>query len=246
MKEVYSNMFLIHLFDEQFISTILSDIVPSDTKIHVKTKSILTTCGSKFGSQISALVNADRTTFIHRIYEPITDLLRPRTPFASVITKYLTDDDLYWIRNRLYTLDFWIFRQVCCNLRDHIVEFQSGYSDMVILGILASAKETLFGFLLYLTYVATQKDTPDHLPETLIKTYCTSILLVADHYVPFLKGAILDVWVEYKDLLTQWIKLDDNPIFFQCSYDNLIAFAKGKTATELIEDVSGEDMIRWR
>lgn len=57
-REVYSNMFIIKLFDTHAFATLLQDINPRDTKIYVKNKRIVELFRDYFSEGITSLLRA--------------------------------------------------------------------------------------------------------------------------------------------------------------------------------------------
>lgn len=56
-REVYSNMFIIKLFDTHALATLLQDINPRDTKIYVKNKKIIELFKNYFSQNISVMLH---------------------------------------------------------------------------------------------------------------------------------------------------------------------------------------------
>lgn len=56
-REVYSNMFIIKLFDTHAIATLMQDINPRDTKIYVKNKQIIELYKELFSKSISTMLH---------------------------------------------------------------------------------------------------------------------------------------------------------------------------------------------
>ena len=56
-REVYSNQFIIKLFDTHAIATLMQDINPRDTKIFVKNKQIIELFKEYFSENVSAMLH---------------------------------------------------------------------------------------------------------------------------------------------------------------------------------------------
>jgi len=74
-KEVYSNMFLLHLFDENLLITLLQDINIKDLKLYVKQKKIILLFKKYFGSSISQLVRSSPNKIVATLYAPIDEFV---------------------------------------------------------------------------------------------------------------------------------------------------------------------------
>jgi hypothetical protein len=69
----------------------------------------------------------------------------------KTLKKHFTDDDIYHIKDNMYSLDFWIYVSLLDGLKN--INLKADYSDTNIFGIIASIMETLPGFLLYITFM---------------------------------------------------------------------------------------------
>lgn len=61
-----------------------------------------------------------------------------------------------YLKETLYTVDAWLFQELLTQIANGDLGWQSKYSDYSILGILASLKDTLLGFILYYVYMIDQ------------------------------------------------------------------------------------------
>jgi hypothetical protein len=58
----------------------------------------------------------------------------------KILKKYLNEDDLYHIKDAMYSLDFWIYDKMLEELST--VNLSAEYSDSNILGIISSMMDT--------------------------------------------------------------------------------------------------------
>jgi len=148
----------------------------------------------------------------------------------------------------LYTVDFWIVRGFCKKLQTYAVRLDLLYSSIVVVGILATIKETLFGFLLYYFFLKQQAITQkrpfqEHL---LLELYMKEVLGVAHEYRVKIELILLELIEEFSDVLHHWIVLDDNKAFMQVVLDNWQNFMSYHTPENFWGSLSGEDVIWFR
>ena len=135
----------------------------------------------------------------------------------DILKKNINEDDVYHIKDNMYTLDFWINEY----LLEHIntINLKKDYSDTNILGIISYMMETTLGFLLYTTYIKhnlnrTKNNTIDDL-SVLYDIYCIDVLNLDKTYAKKMKKLLKDMEIEFEDILKLWIEIDDNKRFFK-------------------------------
>jgi hypothetical protein len=136
----------------------------------------------------------------------------------------------------------------------HTIELLTTYSGlrevywtMGLIWISAILKETLFGFLLYITFLTSQtKKEHMHLIDALIHIYIVDVLQITQWRKDELKELLHYQISYYAHLLSLWIKLDDNGQFFAIAYENRQFFIAGKTVDTIMHTVSWEDVVWLR
>ena len=98
------------------------------------------------------MVKNTDSQFIEAVYQDIAKNLEHKE-FIKTLKKELTAQDIYHIKENIYNLDFRISKKFCRALLEQKILLKNDYSDLVILGIFSTIRETFFGFLIYLTYL---------------------------------------------------------------------------------------------
>ena len=249
LKEVYSNMFIITLFDQNFIATVLQDINPSDMKVYLKNSHIIKEFDSHFSQRIQKLINTKQKDFLEHVYAPFNNLLPENVGFMEVIKKHLTSFDISTIKSRLYTADFRIMQDMYIAMEPYKQQLQDMYGSMTIFWICAWCKDTIFGLLLSMAHI--QKNAPkQHATqwlEFLLSVYVVDILNIAPELQDIFLKVIRALFEQYTTMLHQRILIDDNPVYLQFLTDNLAVFGLNKTMDDMSHDVVWEDIIwcKW-
>ncbi len=244
LREVYSNIFILKLFDENFLATILQDINTKDVKIYLKQKEILTHFKDVFWHKISSMLGKKDTHFVKEVYESTQETLGDQLPFLENVVKYLHEKDISNIKESLYTLDFWIYQYLVELLNTDKEKLIIQYSGQSIMGILASARDTLFGFLLYLTFLEQSPMTP-HL-ETLLFIYVSDILNISEQFQPLFIRIIKEIQRFFLPFLQARNETDDNKNFLHIGLENWLFFADWKTQWQILGATTWEDILWLR
>ncbi len=248
-REVYSNMFIIKLFDTHAIATLFQDINPRDTKVYVKNKQIIRLFKDYFGDDISSLLRSRGKNLVHEFYQPLADCVPAIPAFMETVERSVMKEEYDYLKESLYTVDTWLFHELLQRVAASNLQWRQKYSDYSVLGILASLKDTLFGFILYYTYLWEQSEKNGHsyLAEDLfLKIYIIDVLNIAEEYYPFFAALIKELATTWKPLWSLWISLDDNAAYFQIGYENRKFFILNKSAEDIMTGVVGEDIIWLR
>jgi hypothetical protein len=133
IKDIYSSICILKLFDENFIATVFQDINPKDIRIFIKNKNILQIFRKMFGERISALVKQNKDEVSKQVYGEIGSLLANEKKFLKTIQKNLTDTDIYHLKENTYNLDFWLSQSFYETINKRKIQLKERYSDQVIL-----------------------------------------------------------------------------------------------------------------
>jgi hypothetical protein len=221
-KEVYSNMFILKLFNESFINTILQDINQKNLKIYITNQQMLKTFKNVLGQELSHLMKADDETIIDQVYRRVEVFLPAISHFVSTLHDYLDGDDVEQIKENLYTLDLWMWLEALQYLGEEEVDFASNYGDLSILGVIAGMRDTLFGLLLYLTHLQKEASEAqiDLKLQALKKIYILDVLNLSESYLDVFDRMIEKLLIRYHPILNLWISLDDNKKYFGIGLGN--------------------------
>lgn len=247
-KEVYSNMFILKLFDENFINTILQDINTKTMRVHVSNPAILNMFKNILWREISRTMKLSNKALLTQVYTPVAQQLTSMPHFLPTVCKRLTDNDCVHLKENLYTIDLRLWRETIGLLEEHEVHLSDTYGDMSILWILAGLRETLFGYLLYYTHLLAQEATAgiSYKLHALKKIYILDVLNISEHHFTPISAIIEQMVIRYHPLLTQWISLDDNKGFFNVWANNRMRYSEQYTEDKLALESAGEDIVWLR
>lgn len=149
--------------------------------------------------------------FIDSVYSDITQLLENKN-FAPLLKKYFTHQDIYHIKENIYNLDFWINKYFLRAIQTNNIPLQSDYSDLALMNIFATARETFFGLLIYITYLKDYINTKNTQVDTsiFIKIYIQDILHIDEHHHKKIIDIIENIQADFNEIITHWIQIDDN------------------------------------
>jgi len=238
-KNIYSNMHMVRMFDENFLATFLQWINTKDIKLYVNNKHILEQFKWMFSKNIGEIVKKNKNEMIDHLYKDKLKNIFEKLSLNKVLKKSLNDEDFFHIKDSMYSLDFWIYDRLLDEFAD--LELKKGYSDTNILWILSSLMDTLFGFMLYINYL--KKNNHNKLDE-LYEIYCMDVLNISKHHSEQLIQKIKKMEKNFEKILSLWIELDDNDSFFKIASTNWSNFVQGKE--NVYKLVSWEDVLWFR
>ena len=193
------------------------------------------------------MVQASDKQFIESAYQDIAKNLE-HNDFIKTLKKELTEQDIYHIKENIYNLDFWISKKFFRAITDNKILLKKEYSDLVILGIFSTIRETLSGFLIYLTYLKDQSSTKDTSIdiELLITLYIQDILNIDEYYLKKIMNIITTIQADFNEIIKHWIEIDDNKDYLKIGYDNRVFFSGKKSLEETRKKIISEDIIRFK
>ncbi len=247
IKNIYSNISLLKSFDETFIATILQDINPKDIRLYIKNKKIIELFKWLIGQEVSEMVHTSDSEFIESTYKDISKNLDHKE-FIKILKKELSEQDIYHIKENIYNLDFWISKKFFRLVAEKKILLKKDYSDLAILGIFSSIRETFSGFLIYLTYLRDETNTKN-IPldiSLLIKLYVQDILNIDEYYHHAIIDGINSLQADFNEIIKYWIEIDDNKDYLKIGYDNRIKFSGNKTLEETKKKIISEDIIWFK
>jgi len=190
------------------------------------------------------MVKASDTKFIELAYQDIAQNLETKD-FLSILQNNFTEQDIYHIKENIYNLDFWISKKFFSMIYTHTILFKKEYSDLVILGIFSTIRETFSGFLIYLTYLIDQthtKNTPIQ-TDILIHLYIHDILHIDEYYYDKIYTIIHTLQADFNEILRHRIEIDDNKEYLKIGYANRAFFSGSIKPEETKKKIISEDII---
>lgn len=251
-KEIYSSPSLIHLLNETAVITLFEDINKKDIKLFIKNNDILEAFKIRFWKQISSLINIkSKKLFIKKIYWRLVKILDLENTIKD-LDKYFDEEDIKTLKYNLYSLDWWIWQRILDFFEENLDYIKKQISNLTIMNIIAILKQTLFGLLIYITYLK-NKETELFRSlkiESLVKIYLNDILVLPtkDGLGNLFEKFIFDLQKEFKQFFEYFIKLDDNKEVLKIILDNWLVFLDNtKSDDDISIYVRGEDLVwlRW-
>ncbi len=193
------------------------------------------------------MVKKSDNQFVGMVYDTINKNLNNKL-FLKVLKNELTEQDVYHIKENIYNLDFWISEYFFRALLEKKIILKNDYSDLAILGIFSTIRETLFGFIIYITYLrdaASIKNTTID-TELLMKYYIQDILNTDEYYHKKLSNIINNLQADFNEIIKHWIAIDDNKDYLKIGADNRTHFTANKSLEEIKKKVISEDVIRFK
>jgi hypothetical protein len=247
IKNIYSNISLLKSFDDSALATLLQDINPKDIRLYIKNKKIIELFKWLMWHEISTMVKISNNQFIASIYKDIWAFLT-QAIFISILQKELNERDIYHIKENIYNLDFWINKKFFESINYHNILLKDNYSDMVLIGIWSTTRETLFGLLLYLTYIREKSQTKkvSLYYDILAKIYIQDILHIDIYYHKKIIEILYDLQAEFNQILRHWIEIDDNKDYLHIWYENWLNFIGNKNKEDIQKSIISEDILRFK
>ncbi len=258
IKEVHSNLYLIHLFNENAISTLLQDFTDFEVKIYIQNKKILGLFTKTFGKTISPIMHLSRKEIIKETYHLLDTICWKNIPLLETLQKHITDKDIHNLKLRFYSFDFWLIQKVYKSLIDNGRRNKRGIKgkkdgektesisewNFATLWKLAILKETLFGFFLYITYIIRKWIKEDQL-QAIFDIYIKEILMIQTESHLFFKLFMDLIW-KFKDILVYRTKLDNNETFLSYGFENWTSFWIANKGKDIVWKLRWEDLLRFR
>lgn len=136
-------MFILKLFDEHFLTTLLQDSNKKNLKIYVVRKKVISLFKQKFAQRISFFVTYDKTELLRSLYGNVYFFMQAIPDFFTILEAHLTDQDIATIKENVYCLDVRLWVDAVKLLVDTESDLSKTYGDMSIVGIMALLRETL-------------------------------------------------------------------------------------------------------
>lgn len=193
-----------------------------------------------FARNIWELVKKEKNEMIDILYKDKMKNILERTNLSKILKKYLNEEDIYHIKDAMYSLDFWIYDKILDEMST--VKLSEQYSDSNILGIISSMMETVFWLLLYMTYLKSEWNNKKL--DELYDIYCIDVLNLSKDYTKQVRERIENLESQFKEILTLRVELDDNKKFFKIASMNWSNFIN--TNEDIYKLVSWEDVLWFK
>lgn len=242
IKEIYNNLIVLKLLTENALAILFQDILSKDIKLSIQQESIIEIFQKLHAKKIGQWVKMKREPLIEAIYSPLIDLTNDKS-LMDKIKNNLTDSDMRNIKENLYSFDFQIMQECMKRLKD--LDLHEHYADSVIYTLLASLRDTLVGilFLIHMCLEKQQEKKIDLQIFRLVNLYCKEVLCLTDDESDQCSKIIFDLYEQYKDLITLWVKIDDNQYFLEVGTDCRWIFLSKEGAVP--HSISTEDIMRF-
>jgi hypothetical protein len=250
LREVYSHMHIIKLFDEGFVATVLQDLLSKDLKIYMRDPAMLRMFRHVvLQDGLADSLSMDTQELVEQVYGSLCWLLEKGEMILWLIQAHTTPENVVALKDNLYTVDLWVWLSALRLMRSRDRPLSLVYGDMSIMGIVSVMRDTLFGFLLYVTFLR-KHEHPNYTAcatQELKRIYCTDVLNVGYDVANIFSEMLEDVMIRYAPLLEAWIAMDDNPKYFQIGYKNWVDYISLRDSGAVIQDVQWEDVLwlRW-
>lgn len=241
-KKIYSNLCILNLFDENFVTTLLQDINNKDIKIYIKNQKIINDFKKKFWQNIWIFVKEKWKKLLDHVYQDLSKLLNNPKKFLSILNKNIKDKDMYQIKENLYSIDFRIFKDICKYINEMNIRLKDKHWDNIILWILSNLRETVLWIIIISSYFKKKGINSDILIETYILQTININTEYKKQFIKIIKLIIENYW----EIITKRSEIDDNKEILELVYDNRKKFIENKNDNEIIKSISWEDIIRFR
>lgn len=242
----YSNTFVLKMFHESFVYTLLQDLNTHETKLSIKRSEIIDSFKSLYASSISPLIKQKGKEFIASIYDPYDKLWQEDRSLSAIMQQHLQDEDINILRERLYTIDFWIGQEIV-HIFAQIPDLHDHYDTVAIMGMMSIMRDSLMGFMLYYSYIRFMEDSHQkrYNTDALLTIYISQLLHVQHpDIIRAISKQIHHLMDRYTPLLEQWMNIDDNDQYLYIGLSNWITRCE-KNNEEIVAKLNGDDIVRF-
>jgi hypothetical protein len=247
-KESHSNIFILSMFNENFLYTIFNNLNSKDIRIYIQNQEILKSFKTQFGKKLSILINKEWKRLLEWIYWNLQSFFQELDILSIFDDKDISDKEYQNIKNSIYNIDYWCWHDFIDELKEDNNNILQSYTDGPILWIFSILKETLLGLLIYLTYINQQSKLlkKDFDIKSIKEIYLKNILWITENSMEETMEILNLLEEKYNKILSQWVYMDDNKVYLKLWLSNWKFFIEWKTKKRLSTNISGEDSIWFR
>jgi len=242
LKKAQSNIYIIKLMHQNFVSTIFQDVNQKDIRLYVKNKQLVNDFRDKFSSKITAFLKDDKK-ILDLVYKNVYTILPDIKELSTVVKKHFDKEDVRNLKDSLYTFDFWLWDNMVYKMNITLSSLHNDYTDMNIMWIVAQLRETVLWLFIYLHYLS--KNDANHI-DILLEIYVWEILHMSDEYIHDMVAIIKELYLDHNVLLDQWFVIDDNQKYMKLALDNWKKFVKDLEYNDVRWNIIGEDLMWYR
>ena len=247
-KEIYSSPALIHFLNESAFINLIEDLNYKDIKLYVRHSKIIDNFKNMFWESISKVLKSESDEILDFFYKDIFDLLDLNDKYIW-FKEDILESEIKFLKNNLYSLDFWIFKDVINEFIANKKLIKSELTNIILLHVLAILRQTIFGLLILYTYFKEEKKEKNIRLDDLLKIYYSEVLLLSfdEKLYDFFSKLFNNLLKKYEYFLKIFIKLDDNKEFLKILFENWTEFIDGfKENEEILWFIKWEDVVWFR
>lgn len=247
-KEIYSNIYILKMFDENALITLFQDINKKNFSLQLTDIEYIEMFKNTVWDQLTQiterLLHGDQ---LKQIYEEVTSFC---PTISQKILSYPPFHNQTHILDNMYAIDFRIWKFFLAELyKTHTQYIKASYSETVMMHVLASLRETLFWYLLF-SYFLEKKERSewtDYRRDVFWRMYIDDVLLIhseeRDRYMKWLECILK----KYYEVFEKRILLDENIEYITIWFHNRIWYVDWKSSEKIMWWVMWEDVIwlRW-
>ena len=102
-------MYLLKLFDESFVYTVLQDLAPSSLVITITQPRLVQMFRNMLSERIQTCVGGSTDDLIQYLYGPLAKLTGASESLLEIISRHITDADVSSLKEQVYNLDLHIW-----------------------------------------------------------------------------------------------------------------------------------------
>lgn len=213
VKKVFSNVWLIVNLHINAIATFLQDLNPHEMRIVIKNPKLRLNIDILLAERIRTMVSLETESLLTTTYG-IFDMIVQSPFFGSTLQHFVKQKSLSALKNRLYTIDFWLFWDFLYHSKNHSDLFRI-VGEIPSLMVFATLRETLLGMIMVLVYCMHTEPAffTTQRREIFLTMYMRDILLVPDSFITVIAGVLMHVCDYYHAIILEMIYIDDNAYF---------------------------------
>lgn len=247
-KEIYSNVFILKMLDENALITVFQDVNKKDFSLQITDEEYINEFKRVIWPNLETLpLTSSRKDLFSAVY---ADVLTLCPLLWETILWYDSLMNQLYIWENVYTVDLWIWKAVLSSLANAHVHQESiqPYSELVLIHIMAILRETLFWYLLMITFIK-QKEREDGVyygHSLLSRLYINDVLLIPIDKREDFHGYLDEVLLSFDTLLEKRLPLDENISYVTIWFNNRVWFIDSSSSEAVLESVTWEDIVRMR